>query len=146
MSCNRLGGRPAGTGAALVTLAVLALAAPAGAQASAAAQAPAAAKKSDARVTPALIAMGDTIFHGAGLCFACHGADAKGIVGPSLADTTWLHSTGTYSDLIRQITAGVTQAQSKGGQIMPPKGGGEITEADVKAVAAYVWSLSHPGT
>jgi mono/diheme cytochrome c family protein len=120
-------------GAALVTLAALALAAPA------ASQAP------SAPVTPALIARGDTIFHGPGLCFACHGADAKGVVGPSLADSTWLHTTGTYSDLIRQITAGVTQAQSKGGQIMPPKGGGEITEADVKAVAAYVWSLSHPG-
>jgi mono/diheme cytochrome c family protein len=120
-------------GAALVTLAALALAAPA------ASQAP------SAPVTPALIARGDTIFHGPGLCFACHGADAKGVVGPSLADSTWLHTTGTYSDLIRQITAGVTQAQSKGGQIMPPKGGGDITEADVKAVAAYVWSLSHPG-
>ena len=120
-------------GAALVTLAALALAAPA------ASQAP------SAPVTPALIARGDTIFHGPGLCFACHGADAKGVVGPSLADSTWLHTTGAYSDLIRQITAGVTQAQSKGGQIMPPKGGGDITEADVKAVAAYVWSLSHPG-
>lgn len=120
-------------GAALVTLAALALAAPA------ASQAP------SAPVTPALIARGDTIFHGPGLCFACHGADAKGVVGPSLADSTWLHTTGTYSDLIRQITAGVTPAQSKGGQIMPPMGGGDITEADVKAVAAYVWSLSHPG-
>ena len=125
--------RPGVAGAALVTLAALALAAPA------ASQAP------SAPVTPALIARGDTIFHGPGLCFACHGADAKGVVGPSLADSTWLHTTGTYSDLIRQITAGVTQAQSKGGQIMPPKGGGDITEADVKAVAAYVWSLSHPG-
>jgi len=135
-----VGGRPGVAGAALVTLAALAMAAPV------VAQAPDAAKGPDAGVTPALIARGDTIFHGPGLCFACHGADAKGIVGPSLADSTWLHTTGAYADLIRQITAGVTQAQSKGGQVMPPRGGGEITEADVKAVAAYVWSLSHPGT
>jgi len=27
---------------------------------------------------------------------------------------------------------------------MPPKGGSQISEDDVKAVAAYVWSLSNP--
>jgi mono/diheme cytochrome c family protein len=27
---------------------------------------------------------------------------------------------------------------------MPAKGGSQLTEAQVRAVAAYVWSLSHP--
>ena len=29
------------------------------------------------------------------------------------------------------------------GAIMPPKGGSAITDDQVKAVAAYVWTLSH---
>ncbi len=32
------------------------------------------------------------------------------------------------------------------GQIMPPRGGSGITDEPVRAVAAYVWSLSHPPT
>jgi cytochrome c5 len=44
---------------------------------------------------------------------------------------------------VKQILAGIDADSSKTGQIMPPKGGSAITEDDVKAVAAYVWSLSH---
>jgi hypothetical protein len=41
--------------------------------------APAAAQELPDGVTQAMIAQGDTIFHGAGLCFAFHGAEAKGL-------------------------------------------------------------------
>jgi hypothetical protein len=27
---------------------------------------------------------------------------------------------------------------------MPPRGGAPLTDADVAAVAAYVWAISHP--
>jgi hypothetical protein len=27
---------------------------------------------------------------------------------------------------------------------MPPRGGAPLTDADVTAVAAYVWAISHP--
>jgi mono/diheme cytochrome c family protein len=94
-------------------------------------------------VTKEMITQGDAIFHGSGLCFACHGNDAKGAVGPNLTDDQWLHNTGNYNDLVKQITDGVTKEQSKTGTIMPPKGGSDISDAEVKAVAAYVWSLSH---
>lgn len=94
-------------------------------------------------VTKEMITQGDAIFHGSGLCFACHGNDAKGAVGPNLTDDQWLHSTGGYNDIIKQISDGVTKEQSKTGTIMPPKGGSDISDAEVKAVAAYVWSLSH---
>lgn len=107
--------------------------------------APAAAQGLPDGVTQAMIAKGDSIFHGAGFCFGCHGADAQGVVGPSLVDDEWLHSTGRYDDLVRLITAGVPQAESTSGNVMPPSGGGDISDADVKAVSAYVWSLSHPG-
>ena len=100
------------------------------------AQAPAAA-------TPAEIAQGDSIFHGAGNCYACHGANAQGAVGPSLADAEWIHSDGSYDAIVKQITTGVPQNESKSGIPMPPKGGSTITDDQIKAVAAYVYSLSH---
>lgn len=96
-------------------------------------------------VTPAMIEEGGKLFKGAGLCAACHGTSATGGVGPSLADTVWLHSKGTFEEIVHQITAGVPQGQAKGGMMMPPRGGSAITDAQIRAVAAYVWSLSHTG-
>jgi len=110
------------------------------------AAAPAAAQeKLPAGVTPAMIAKGKTVFTSTGLCFACHGMDAKGMVGPSLVDPTWIHGKGTYPEIVKIVTTGIPVAEAKLGKgAMPPKGGSQISEDDVKAVAAYVWSLSHP--
>jgi len=111
------------------------------------AAAPAAAQdaKLPAGVTPAMITKGKTIFTSSGLCFACHGMDAKGVVGPSLVDPTWVHGKGTYPEIVQIVTTGIAADQAKLGKgPMPPKGGSQISEDDVKAVAAYVWSLSHP--
>ena len=94
-------------------------------------------------VTAAAITQGDSIFHGKGNCYACHGANAQGAVGPNLTDAEWLHSDGSYDAIVKQITTGVPQAESKSGIMMPPKGGSTITDDQVKAVAAYVYSLSH---
>jgi cbb3-type cytochrome c oxidase subunit III len=114
---------------------LLAFAAVAGAR-PALAQAPAA-------VTPAAIALGDSLFHSKGNCYACHGANAQGAVGPNLTDADWIHSDGSYDAIVKQITTGVTAEESKSKIPMPPKGGSQITDAEVKAVAAYVYSLSH---
>jgi cbb3-type cytochrome c oxidase subunit III len=111
------------------------------------AAAPAAAQdaKLPAGVTPAMIAKGKTIFTSTGLCFACHGMDAKGVVGPNLTDDTWVHGKGTYPEIVQIVTTGIPVDQAKLGKgAMPAKGGSQISEDDVKAVAAYVWSLSHP--
>ena len=94
-------------------------------------------------VTPAMIEEGGKLFKGSALCAACHGTAATGGVGPNLTDTLWLHSKGSYEEIVHQITVGVPQAQAKGGMMMPPKGGSTISDAQVRAVAAYVWSLSH---
>ena len=94
-------------------------------------------------VTRDMVNKGKSLFGGAGLCLACHGADGKGGVGPNLTDQQWLHDDGSYEALVKRITAGVPLNDSKTGQMMPPKGGSAISEADVRAVAAYVWSLSH---
>ncbi|HEV7365442.1 MAG TPA: c-type cytochrome [Gemmatimonadales bacterium] len=94
-------------------------------------------------VSPELIAQGDKIFHGAGNCYACHGGNAEGLVGPNLTDAEWIHSKGTLDDITAQVIHGVTKEESKSGIVMPPKGGSTISDDDVKAVAAYVYSLSH---
>jgi mono/diheme cytochrome c family protein len=116
----------------------LVLALQAGASGSAAAQgaAPAAA-------SPEQIAKGDTIFHKTGLCYACHGSNAEGSVGPSLTDAEWIHGDGSVDMIAATVTAGVPKEKAKSGIPMPPKGGSSISDEDVKAVAAYVYSLSH---
>ena len=94
-------------------------------------------------VSPELIAQGDKIFHGPGNCYACHGGNAEGLVGPNLTDAEWIHSKGTLDDITAQVLHGVPKEESKSGIVMPPRGGGNISDDDVKAVAAYVYSLSH---
>jgi len=108
--------------------------------ASAAAQEKAAAP---AGVTPDAIAKGDSIFHKSGLCYACHGSNAEGTVGPSLTDAEWLHGDGSYDMIVATVTSGIPAEKAKKGIPMPPKGGSSISDEDVKAVAAYVYSLSH---
>ncbi len=95
-------------------------------------------------VTAETVAAGKKLYSGAGLCSVCHGANAEGGVGPNLADDTWLYSKGTYDEIVTQILEGVSAGESKSGVPMPPKGGSSISEEQARAVAAYVWSLSHP--
>jgi mono/diheme cytochrome c family protein len=94
-------------------------------------------------VTPAAIAQGDSIYHKDGLCYACHGSNAEGAVGPNLTDAEWLQGDGSYDFIVATVTSGVPAEKAKKGIAMPPKGGSSITDAQVKAVAAYVYSLSH---
>ncbi len=96
-----------------------------------------------AGVTPAAIAKGDTVFHKSGLCYACHGSNAEGAVGPNLTDAEWLHGDGSYDMIVATVTAGIPAEKAKKGIPMPPKGGSSITDEEVKAVSAYVYSLSH---
>lgn len=96
-------------------------------------------------VTAALIERGRAVFTGPGACFACHGMEARGALAPSLADTLWLHSDGSFDAIVAQVRKGVPASESKSGVVMPPLGGTQISEQDVRAVAAYVWSLSRKG-
>ena len=89
----------------------------------------------------ALVVRGEAVFNGPGNCYACHGSKGAGSIGPSLADETWIHSKGTLEEITAQIIHGVPKEESKSGIAMPPKGGGTLTDDDVKAVAAYVYSL-----
>ncbi|HTI06522.1 MAG TPA: c-type cytochrome [Gemmatimonadales bacterium] len=98
-------------------------------------------------ITPALIARGDSIFHGlaaGGTCFACHGAGGTGIAALThdLTTRTRLNGDGSYRSIVQIVETGVAQPQQT--VPMPPHGGAELTALDIRAVAAYVYSLSHP--
>ena len=96
-------------------------------------------------VTPRMIEEGRTLYHGAAICLTCHGPDGAGVrgIGPAFTDDEWLHSDGSFEAIVEQIRTGVSSEQSTSGVMMPPRGGANLTEAQIRAVAAYVWSLSH---
>lgn len=98
-------------------------------------------------VTPASIALGDSIFHARG-CRNCHGPDAKGRAnGPDLTSGHFLQMNGSYDDMVRVITAGVPVTAIKDTshkRAMPARGGNPpLSDDQIKAVAAFVWSLNH---
>jgi mono/diheme cytochrome c family protein len=98
-------------------------------------------------VTPAAVEDGKKLYAGAGLCSACHGPQGRGVqgLGANLADAKWVHSDGSFEAIVRQIQQGVTPDKSTTGVAMPPKGGSQLTDAQVRSVAAYVWTLSRTG-
>jgi mono/diheme cytochrome c family protein len=135
-ACSSGGGTPASSAPA-----------PASSAAQPSAMAAPAPSRTTAAITPAMIAQGDSIYHAAS-CRRCHGADAKGAQnGPSLMGPTFMHVNGSYDDYVRVVTNGMPadSIKDKSHQFpMRPRGGTPaLTDDQVKAVAAYVYSLSH---
>jgi mono/diheme cytochrome c family protein len=98
-----------------------------------------------AGVTDSSIAWGRELFHGSANCVGCHGADGRGSdEGPALTGALWLHGPGTYEWLVEQIKRGIPAHHTWTGKPMPMRGWSNIPDDDVRAVAAYVWSISHP--
>jgi mono/diheme cytochrome c family protein len=99
-------------------------------------------------VTPANIAMGDSLFNGGG-CQNCHGRGGVGAQnGPALNGAKWLQlKTGSFDEIVGVITTGVPAAAVKDSthrRAMPARGGRmALTDPQVQAVAAYVYTLSH---
>lgn len=99
-----------------------------------------------AGVTSAMIALGDSLYN-SGSCQRCHGQKGVGANnGPALVTGPWLHSKGTYDEIIGTITNGVPRASIKdASRRFPMNGRGgpmALNDEQVKAVAAYVWSIS----
>jgi glucose/arabinose dehydrogenase/mono/diheme cytochrome c family protein len=96
--------------------------------------------------SPEQVALGERIFHGqaaGGTCAGCHGVDAQGSeVGSNLASGHWQWSDGSVAGITRTIDNGVSKPKSHIG-VMPPKGGAQLSQTDVAAVADYVWAISH---
>lgn len=98
-----------------------------------------------AGVTAEMVEQGSELYAGAALCLTCHGAAGAGTpVGPALNDGEWLGVDGSYESLVEVITEGVTEPVQYGA-VMLPRGGSGISDEEVEAVAAYVWTLSHGG-
>jgi mono/diheme cytochrome c family protein len=131
----------------LLVVAVILAACSRGASVGSPGGAPAAAQR-PAEVTPANIALGDSLFNTGG-CMRCHGRAGIGAANaPALNDAQWLQlKTGSYEEIVGIITTGVPAAQIKDAthkNPMGPRGGRmNLTDAQIKAVAAYVYSLSH---
>lgn len=94
-------------------------------------------------VTQELTDRGRGVYAGAGNCFTCHGGDATGSqLAPDLTDGEWLNTDGSYGSIATVVRTGVSQPQQSPAP-MPPMGGAALSQEQLCAVAAYVYSLSH---
>ncbi len=77
------------------------------------------------------------------VCAACHGAGGGGsAAAPSLNDAEWLNVSGNYDEIVNIIHTGVPNPKQYPGA-MPALGGGNFNDDQVRAIAAYVFALSH---
>ena len=102
--------------------------------------------RQSSRPDPALVAKGDSVFHGklgGAICHVCHGQNAKGMpgMGPDLTDGKWLHGDGSLAAIEATIKTGVPKPKVSS-TVMPPGGGVPLDSIRVRAVAAYVLSLN----
>jgi mono/diheme cytochrome c family protein len=101
-----------------------------------------------AAVTPANIALGDSLFNNGG-CANCHGKmGVGGPNAPALTGKTWLQlKTGSFEEIAGIITSGVPVANIKDPthkRAMGARGGrAALTDPQITAVAAYVYTLTH---
>jgi cbb3-type cytochrome c oxidase subunit III len=97
-----------------------------------------------AEVTDSLVARGERVFHGPANCSSCHGEAGQGTeIAPALTDDEWSRGKGSYGEIVDQILHGVSRKDSDTDTPMPMRGWTGLSDEDVRAVAAYVWSLSH---
>lgn len=93
-------------------------------------------------VTVAMAREGQDIFHGEGVCVTCHlRQGAGGPLAPDLTDDVWLNIDGEYESIVNIVTTGVPQPIEHPGQMLA-RAGTSITDDQIRAVAAYVYTLS----
>ncbi len=96
-------------------------------------------------VTAKMVEEGQKIFAGSGTCLTCHGEKGLGTpVAPNLSDDKWLNIDGTFDAIVKLVNTGVPQPKE---HMVPmlPRAGIELTDEQVRAVAAYVWTLCRGG-
>jgi mono/diheme cytochrome c family protein len=95
-------------------------------------------------VTLEMVQAGKRVFETT-TCFTCHGMDGSGTaLAPSLRDQEWLNSDGSYPQIVEVVRNGVAQPV-RYPAAMPPMGGGQLTEDQIRQVSAYVYAISHGG-
>jgi len=99
-----------------------------------------------AGATGDMVAAGQQIFTGQGICFTCHGMDGKGTqLAPDLTSGKWLWVNPAQGDIQAQIQTIVKNGVPQPKQFaapMPPMGGAQLTDEQIRDVAAYVASIS----
>ena len=95
-------------------------------------------------VTLDLVRAGDSVFHGRGHCFACHGAEAEGLPNAGSALTLGLNFIPTEMPAIDSVIVyGIPEPVTRSAISMPPRGGkSDLSTDDALAAAAYVWVIS----
>jgi mono/diheme cytochrome c family protein len=94
-------------------------------------------------VTQAMVEDGERLY--GTVCFACHGPAGTGTpAGPALNDPNWVAIDGSFDQILNVIHAGVPRPVQYPGA-MPPMGGGNFTDEQVRAISAYVYALSRAG-
>ena len=90
-------------------------------------------------------AAGDLLYRRKGKCLSCHGLDGKGLegLGPNLQDDQWLHGDGSIAFVQRTILEGI--ARPKVSPTVMPAFATTLAPDEVYRIAAYVFTLSHPG-
>lgn len=96
-----------------------------------------------AGVTEPMVAEGEVLYKSVGLCFACHGPTGGGVpgAGVDLTDDEWLHNDGSFEAILAQVLEGIGPTETKSGIIMLPRGGSQLNDEQLRAIASYVWSL-----
>jgi cytochrome c oxidase cbb3-type subunit 3 len=82
---------------------------------------------------PAAASRGDSIFHGRGGCYDCHGADAHGdgaIGAANLTDGIWLYGDGSRAAIAESIAHGRAGAC--------PRWIGAMSAGEIRALAVFV--------
>jgi glucose/arabinose dehydrogenase/mono/diheme cytochrome c family protein len=91
-------------------------------------------------ITTEQIAVGDRLYHDT-TCVGCHGSDGRGSpLGADLTSDQFLWGDGSYRSIRQVISEGVPSPKAHEG-VMPPKGGAQLTDQQVEALAAYVYAL-----
>ena len=97
--------------------------------------------------TPEMVKLGARIYSGqagGAACTGCHGDHGQGSpLGPALTAHQWLWSDGSYAGIQKTISDGVPQPK-KYRSPMPAMGGAQLSSDQVAALAAYIYSISHP--
>lgn len=95
-------------------------------------------------VTQAMVNDGRVVFETT-ICFTCHGMDGSGTaLAPSLRDQDWINSDGSFEGIVEVVRTGVAQPRQYPAP-MPPMGGAQLTEDQIRNVSAYVYAISHGG-
>jgi mono/diheme cytochrome c family protein len=89
---------------------------------------------------------GQALYRQRGGCLTCHGLRGEGVagMGSSLADTVWNRGSGSLALLYTVIRDGMAGPQGARGGM--PGSLGSLAPAEIFKIAAYVYSLSHPGS